>query len=160
MTFTLVAFVCCQSLVVIFIALHDWVPLGRLNNLGAVHAADSTAKLLFVTALSTLPYAVGLVASLHYAPTHNPHWVTWWLWVSYGLGFYGLMRAWYWPWLFGADPARIQRYRQRFAHTHAFLPTIHGIRPDTLHVLFHAAFVSAFVLLGVLTFHDHTFAFN
>ncbi|MGD0143390.1 MAG: hypothetical protein ABSC92_09535 [Rhizomicrobium sp.] len=157
---TLVAFLGCQTLVVLFIALHDWVSLGRLNNLAAVRAADSTVRLFFVTVLSTLPFAVGLAASLYYAPTRNPNWLTWLLWISYGFGFYGMLRAWYWPYLFGGDPARVLRYQQRFAHTHAFLPTFHGIRPDTLHICFHAVLVSALILLGILTFRDHAFAFN
>jgi hypothetical protein len=160
MTPQLVAFVVGQSLVVLFIALHDWVPLGRLSNLDAVRAADSTARLLFVTALSTLPFAVGLWASIHYAGARYPNWLTWWLWISYGLGLYGMMRAWYWPYLFGSDPARVQRYQQRFAHTHAFLPARHGIRPDTLHVCFHVVLAATFVQLAILTFRDHVFAFN
>jgi hypothetical protein len=117
-------------------------------------------RLFFVTVLSTLPFAIALVASFHYATGRNPHWLTWLLWISYGFGLYGMMRAWYWPYLFGGDPARIERYQQRFANTHAFLPTIHGIRPDTLHVCFHAAYISACVLLAVLTFRDHMFAFG
>jgi cytochrome bd-type quinol oxidase subunit 2 len=160
MTSTLIAFLVCQSLVVLFIALHDWIPLGRLSNLDAVHAADTTAKLFFVTVLSTLPYAIGLAATVYYAAARFPNWLTWWLWISYVLGIYGLLRAWYWPYLFGGDPDRIRRYQQRFANTHAFLPTIHGIRPDTLHVCFHATYIAASVLLVVLTFRDHAFAFN
>jgi hypothetical protein len=160
MTSTLIAFLGCQSLVVLFIALHDWVPLGRLSNLEGVRTADSTTRLVFVTALSTLPFAVGLAASFHYARTHIPDWVTWWLWITYGFGIYGMLRAWYWPYLFGGDPARIERYQKRFAHTHAFLPTMHGIRPDTLHVCFHAVLLATVILLGVLTFRDHLFAFG
>jgi hypothetical protein len=156
----MIAFLGCQSLVVLFIALHDWVPLGRLNNLKAVRAADTTIRLVFVTALSALPYAVGLAASLYFVSSRMPNWLTWWLWISYGLGVYGMVRAWYWPYMIGGDPARAERYQQRFAHTHAFLPTLHGIRPDTLHVCFHVVYLSALVLLGVLTFHDHAFAFN
>jgi hypothetical protein len=160
MTSTLEVFLGCQFFVVLFIALHDWVPLGKLNNLVGVRAADTTTRLFFVSVLSTLPYAVGLAATLHYASTRNPIWLTWWLWISYSLGIYGMLRAWYWPYLFGGDPARVERYQQRFAHTHAFLPTIHGIRPDTLHVCFHVVYVSALVLLGILTFRDHAFGFN
>ena len=160
MTPTFAAFLLFQSLVVLFIAVHDWVPLGRLSNLDGVRAADSTTRLFFVTVLSTLPFAIGLAASFYYASARIPHWLTWLLWISYGFGFYGMLRAWYWPYLFGGDPARIQRYQQRFANTHAFLPTIHGIRPDTLHVLFHAALIATCVLLDLLTFRDHVFAFN
>jgi hypothetical protein len=160
MTRTFIAFFVCQSFVVLFIALHDWLSLGRLNNLAAVRAADSTARLFFVTALSTLPFAIGLAASAHYAGGRNPHWLTWLLWISYLLGVYGMLRAWYWPYLFGGDLERIRRYQQRFANTHAFLPTMHGIRPDTLHVCFHAALIATLALLAILTFRDHTFAFS
>jgi hypothetical protein len=160
MTSILVAFLLCQSLVVLFIAVHDWVPLGRLNNLRGVHAADGTTRLFVVTVLSTLPFAVGLAGTLYYSSTRNPGWLSWWLWISYGLGIYGMFRAWYWPYLFGGDPARVERYRQRFANTHAFLPVRNGFRPDTLHVCFHAVYACAFVLLAVLTFRNHAFVFN
>ena len=33
------ALIALQLFVVVFIALHDWVPLGKLNNLAAVQAA-------------------------------------------------------------------------------------------------------------------------
>ena len=160
MTPTFIAFLGCQSLVVLFIALHDWVPLGRFSNLEAVWAADSTARLFFATVLSTLPFAIGLAASVYYSATRFPIWLTWLLWISYGVGFYGVLRAWYWPYLFGGDPERIRRYQQRFANTHAFLPTFHGIRPDTLHVCFHIAYISTCALLAILTFRDHAFAFG
>jgi hypothetical protein len=160
MTSALIAFLVCQSLVVLFIALHDWVPLGRFSNLEGVRGADSTARLFFVTVLSTLPFAVGLAGTAYFSASRFPHWLTWWLWITYAVGMYGLLRAWYWPYLFGGDPARVQRYQQRFANTHAFLPTLHGIRPDTLHVCFHVAYIAAFALLAVLTFRDHVFSFN
>jgi hypothetical protein len=160
MTSTLLAFLGCQSLVVLFIALHDWVPLGSLSNLAAVRAADSTTRRVFVTALSTLPFAIGLAASFDDAQTRIPHWLAWWLWITYGLGLYGVLRAWYWPYFFGGDPARVARYQQRFAHTHAFLPTLNGIRPDTLHVCFHAVLLATVALLGVLTFRDGVFGFG
>jgi hypothetical protein len=96
----MVAFLISQLLVVLFITLHDWVPLGRLNNLAGIRAADSRARLLVTTVLS--------------------------------------------------DCARATRYQERFANTHAFLPPRHGIRPDTLHVAFHAVFVVAGGLLCIL----------
>jgi hypothetical protein len=74
------------------------------------------------------------------------------LWISYGLGFYGLLRAWWVPYLLVEDPLRAARYQARFAHTHAFLPTRNGIRPETLHVIFHLMFLATCVLLLILTF--------
>jgi hypothetical protein len=85
-------------------------------------------------------------------------WLMWWLWISYGFGLYGMLAAWWAPYLLVADPVRAARYQERFAHTHAFLPTRNGIRPDTLHVCFHAVFLVLLVLLGVLTFSGGAFA--
>ena len=148
----------CQLLVVLFIALHDWIPLGRLNNLAGIRAVDSKRRLVFVTVMSTLPFAIGLVASLYYLRTGFPMWVMSWLWISYGTCAYGMLRAWWIPYLLIPDPVRAARYQQRFAHTHAFLPTRNGIRPDTLHVCFHAVLVALIILLCVLTFTDHAAA--
>jgi hypothetical protein len=41
-------FIACQLFVVLFIALHDWIPLAGLNNLRAVHSADPKGKLVVV----------------------------------------------------------------------------------------------------------------
>ena len=68
------------------------------------------------------------------------------------MALYGVLRAWYLPYLVYSDPVRAARYRERFANTHAFLPMRNGIRPDTLHVTFHAVLAVLIVLLCVLTF--------
>jgi hypothetical protein len=148
----MVAFLGCQLFVVLFIALHDWVPLGKLSNPEAIRAADSRRRLLFVTVISTLPYAIGFVASAHYAASGFPMWLMYLLWVSYIAGLYGMLRAWWVPYLLLEDPVRAARYQNRFASTHAFLPARNGIRPDTLHVCFHIVFLAALILLCVLTF--------
>jgi hypothetical protein len=158
MNWVIDVFLGCQFFVVLFIAVHDWIPLGKLNNLAGIRAVDSTRRLLVVTVLSTLPFAIGLAASVYYAATGFPMWLMWWLWISYGLGLYGMLRAWWVPYLLVADPVRAARYQERFAHTHAFLPLRNGIRPDTLHVCFHAVFLVLLILLGVLTFSGHAFA--
>jgi hypothetical protein len=146
------AFLLCQAYIVLFIAVHDWLPLGRLNNLEGIRAADSRSRLLLKTALSTLPFAVGLAGSVYYYTGHFPTWLTWLLWITYGVGLYGVLRAWYLPYLVYTDVARAARYKERFANTHAFLPMRNGIRPDTLHVTFHAVLLVLILLLAVMTF--------
>jgi hypothetical protein len=96
---TIVAFLGCQLLVVLFIALHDWVPLGKLSNPPATRAADTRRILLLVTVLSALPYAIGFAASARYAATVFPMWLMYLLWISYIAGFYGMLRAWWVPYL-------------------------------------------------------------
>ncbi|HEV7490570.1 MAG TPA: hypothetical protein VGO25_07165 [Rhodanobacteraceae bacterium] len=136
-----------QALVVAFLALHDWIPLGSLNDLDAVQAADSRAKLVRTTLLSTVPYAIGFVASVLYARTGFPSWLRWWLWISYGALVYGMVRAWWLPYFFVNDRVRAERYRRMFEHTHSFMPERNGIRPNTLHVIFHVAVLAVVALL-------------
>jgi hypothetical protein len=144
-------FIGCQLFNVLFILLHDWIPLGRFSNPDGLRASDSTVRLAIVTAVSTLPFAIGLAGTVYYAAGDFPTWLVWLLWISYGGAAYGILRAWYIPYLFVVEPSRIARYQVRFANTHAFLPMHNGIRPDTLHVVFHAVVLATIVLLVRLT---------
>jgi hypothetical protein len=78
------AFIACQIFVVLFIAFHDWIPLGKLNNLAGIRAVDSLGKRVIATVLSTLPFAICLAGSIYYASTTFPGWLNWFLWISYG----------------------------------------------------------------------------
>jgi len=139
-----------QVFVVAFIALHDWVPLGALNDVAAVQAADSRTKLVAVTELSTLPFAFGLGATVVHAGERFPGWLNWYLWLSYGAALYGLVRAWWGPYLLYKAPVRAARYQAMFSRTHAFLPMRNGIRPNTLHVILHLTIIAIVADLIVL----------
>jgi hypothetical protein len=141
-----------QLFQVLFLVVHDWVPLGPLNDVRAVQAADPAAKLVLVTALSAAPFVVGLAASLGHIRGPYPLWLTAWLWLIYAGLFLGQLRAWWLPYLLRPEPARAARYRAMFARTHAFLPERNGMRPNTLHFMLHAASLATLVLLGALTF--------
>lgn len=132
---------------VLFLALHDWVPLGRLNDVERVRSQNSTANLLMTTVLSTAPFAFGLAASALYLGATYPPWLRQWLVVSYALLFAGELTAWWIPYLFGASEKRVRRYEVMFARTHAFLPARHGIRPNSLHMLLHLATALTLILL-------------
>lgn len=146
------ALVICQVIAVIFLALHDWVPLGTLNNVTGLRTVDTRGKLLSSTAVSTLPFAAVLFASILYIDDHYPVWLIWWLWATYIACAYGILRAWWIPYLVSPDPDRAARYRVRFAGTHSFLPIRNGIRPDSLHVAFHALIASILIMLAFRTF--------
>src|SRR5579883_1732550 len=146
------ALISCQGIVVLFLALHDWVPLGKLNNVAGLRAVDTMPKLLLTTVFSTLPFAAVLIASLLFASVVYPMWLLWWLWGTYLTCAYGILRAWWIPYLGPPEPDRAKRYSVRFAGTLSFLPERNGIRPDTLHVAFHLLVVAILVLLAMLTF--------
>jgi hypothetical protein len=82
-----------QCFHVLFLALHDWIPLGWLNDVKAVRMANPVRKLVAGTLISLTPFAIGLSASaIHFGEAY-PSWLFWWLWISYGLLFIGELQA-------------------------------------------------------------------
>ena len=145
------ALLALQCFVVLFVGLHNWVPLGPLNNVRGVRVEFPTGKLLVTTLINFTPFAIGLAATAFYFGRAWPGWVFWWLWITYGLACYGSFTSWWMPYLFSPDPARIARYRTMYAGTHSFLPEHNGIRPNTMHLLFDIVTIAILVDLAVLT---------
>jgi len=139
-----------QAVQVAILWLHDWLPVPPLNDVRAVRAADSIARLVFVTLIQSVPYTIGLACSIREMADGFPGWLRYWLWISYGLLFFGEIRAWWVPYLVRSDPQRALRYRAMFGRTHAFLPEHNGIRPNTLHVLLHTCMAATLVVLTLV----------
>jgi hypothetical protein len=55
-----------QCFHVLFLALHDGIPLGTLNDVKAVRDANPGHKLVAATLVSLTPFAIGLAASAIY----------------------------------------------------------------------------------------------
>jgi hypothetical protein len=142
-----ITFLALQALVVLFLLLHDWVDLGRLNNLESIRSQDTLLRRLFVTLLPGVPAAIGLFFSAKYFAQPYPHWLEMWLWITYGILVLGLLRAWWIPYLVLPDPERSARYQIIFAGTHSFLPRRNGMAPDTLHTMFHLVTVATVLAL-------------
>jgi hypothetical protein len=123
------------------------VPLGRLNNLGAIRGEDTLLRSVFVTLLPAVPAAIGLFYSARYRGRPYPDWLEMLLWITYGIFLLGMLRAWWIPYLVYPDKERAARYQVIFAGTHSFLPKRNGMAPDTLHTLFHLVTVSTVFLL-------------
>jgi hypothetical protein len=140
-------FLALQTLVVAFLLFHDWVGLGRLNNVAAVRSQDTLLHRVFVTLLPGVPAAIGLFFSAKYFMQNYPHWLDMLLWITYGVFIFGILRAWWIPYLFLRDAERAARYQIIFAGTHTFLPRRNGMAPDTLHTLFHLVTVTTLILL-------------
>ncbi|HXN19663.1 MAG TPA: hypothetical protein VN875_15105 [Candidatus Binatus sp.] len=132
-------FLALQAFQVLFLWFHDWIPLGRLNDVTAVRRQDTLIRLVLVTLIQSVPFTIGLFYSARYLRRPYPGWLDKWLWISYGVLFVGQMRAWWVPYLFKTEPARAERYRKMFGNTHSFLPRRNGIVPNTAHILLHLA---------------------
>jgi len=144
-----ITFLGLQVFNVAFLLLHDWIPLGRLNNLSAIRSQDKLSRSVFVTLLPLVPAVICLFYSARYFGQPYPDWIAMWLWITYGLFFLGLLRAWWVPYLVLRDLERAARYRIIFANTHSFLPQHNGMAPDTLHTLFHIAIAATLLVLLV-----------
>lgn len=138
-----------QALLVLFLWTHDWIPLGRLNDVAAVRAQDSTARLVTITVVQSLPFTVLLLLSVVYVGQPRPHGLTLALWIAYSVLMLGELRGWWWPYLVRQDTVRAARYRAMFGGTHTFLPMRNGLVPNTAHVLLHACTALTLVLLAL-----------
>lgn len=145
-----VALIVLQALQVLFLWLHDWVPLGRLNDVKAVRSQDTTLRLVVVTLIQSVPFTIGLVYSAAYFGGVYPHWLYMWLWISYVTMFVGQIRAWWVPYLFRPQPQRAARYQIMFGKTHRFLPIRNGLVPNTAHIMLHVATAITLVTLFAL----------
>jgi hypothetical protein len=144
-----ITFLTLQAVVVSFLLLHDWIPLGRLSNVAAIHNEDSLARRIFVTLLPAVPTAIGLFYSGKFFGRAYPDGLEMLLWITYGVLVLGMLRAWWIPYLLIPDPARAARYQIIFANTHTFLPKRNGMAPDTLHTLFHLVTLTTVIFLFI-----------
>jgi hypothetical protein len=140
-----------QCLVVLFVALHNWIPLGSLNDLPPVREEFPGSKLVTTTLINFTPVAIGLAASILYLSRGFPEWLFWWLWITYGLACYGSLKAWWIPYFFRAEPERAARNKKLYGRTHAFLPERNGMRPNTLHIYFDVLTIAIIITLAILT---------
>jgi len=122
-----------QALVVLILAVHDWLPLGRVNAVSHVRKRNTIVQIVSVTALQTLPFAFGLASTLIVHAGPLPGWLRGWLWISYGAMFLGQVQAWWLPFLI--RPIRAARRRA-------------SVTPNTLHLILHLATLAALIDLA------------
>lgn len=145
-------FVAGQGLILLFMLFHDWVPLGNLNDLEGIRSQNTTEEIVRTTAFNTASILVVLVLTLTFAGKRYPVWVRIWLVAHLGGVLLGALKAWWIPYFFGADPDLAARYEAMFGNTHAFLPEMNGIVPNTIHVLFHLTLAAMWLIAIALAF--------
>ena len=138
-----------QGFQVAFLWIHDWVPLGRLNDVVAVRSQDTKQRLVTVTLIQSIPWTLGLCFSLSHFRRPYPGWLYGWLFISYGLLLLGQLFAWWVPYLVRPEPERAERYRIMFGNTHSLLPLRNGMVPNTAHILLHIATAATLICLLV-----------
>jgi hypothetical protein len=142
--------VALQIFHLLFLCLHDWVQLGNLNNVTAFKKSTTVLQKILSLLVPSIPVVIGLGFTL-LSGTHPPGLsfrIT--LLAVYAFLFLGELEAWWIPYAFGASAERAERYRTLFASTHSFLPSRHGITPNTLHVALQTATVAMLILVCIV----------
>lgn len=140
------AFMIGLILILLFMLIHDWVPLGALNDVEAIKSQQTTSELLQITALNTLSILIVMVLAMAFIGKRYPIWAKLWLVIHLGFIAAGVIIAWWIPYFFGADQETIDRYDAMFGNTHAFLPEMNHITPNTIHVFFHLVLLVTWIL--------------
>ena len=136
-----------QAFQVAFLLLHDWIPLGPLNDVQAVRRQNTLIAMVLGTFIGALFPTIGLVLTLKYLESSRPAWLYIYLLASYGFLFVGELEAWWVPYLVWPQPKRAARYEAMFGNTNAFLPPRNGMRINTLHFALHAATLATLLTL-------------
>lgn len=132
-------FILHQSVLLLFMALHDWVDIPPFTNLAALKKAHSYRFRLIGSLVNAGLVLIPLIVTLLYAASPLPLWAAMLFTGIYGMVTFGAITAWWIPyfgggyWIHG-DREGFEEYR----HTHTFLPARgDNIVPNTLHVIIH-----------------------
>ncbi len=134
----------------IFLSLHDWIPLGRLNDLPALRSQRSFSARVIASALMGAISALALYLNWSQSPLPS-HPTRIFTFVLYAFFTAGLIRAWWLPYLFGVGLSEklVAEYKVMFSNTYSFLPIRNGITVNALHIVFHVTAVLALVLSAI-----------
>ncbi|WP_130859455.1 hypothetical protein [Gracilibacillus phocaeensis] len=124
--------------ILLFMIVQDLVPLGRLNDVAAITSERSMNEILIVTLIGVVQIVLLMAGLLFFAGKKYPIWARIWLIVHPSCILLGAVMSWWIPYLFGIGAEeKVEGYTAMFGNTHAFLPVINGIVPNTLHTMFH-----------------------
>ena len=141
------------SLIFLFMLVHDWIPLGSLNDIEAVAAENTKRELVMVTSIGAVQFLLLIIILLVFIGKTYPIWIKLWLMIHPSCIFIGAMLSWWIPYLFGfGAEEKLERYQMIFGNTHSFLPVMNGIVPNTLHTLFHLTLLLCIILATYISF--------
>lgn len=132
-------FIIVQSVLFLFMALHDWVDIPPLTNLTALKKAHSFKFRLVGSLINAGCVVIPIIVTLLYMRSPLPLWARLLFSITYGLITVGTMTAWWIPYFGGGylvhgNKAGFEEYR----NTHSFLPPRgDNVIPNTLHVILH-----------------------
>lgn len=133
-------------LILVFMLIHDWVPLGSLNDIEAVKVENTADELIKKTVINAGSILIVIIITLLFVGKRYPRWARAWLIIHLLAIMIGAAMAWWVPYFYGASDELITQYQVMFGNTHMFLPERNGITPNTIHVVFHSILLLTWLL--------------
>jgi hypothetical protein len=69
-----IIFIALQVFILVFLLLHDWVPLGRFNDIAGVRSQNTPGQLVLVTLINSSAIAITLFLSVRFYQVPYPAW--------------------------------------------------------------------------------------
>src|SRR5690625_2794028 len=147
--------------ILLYMIVQDLIPLGTLNDVKAIASLQSINETLVVTMIGVVQILLLMGGILFFIGKRYPILIRIWLIVHPSCIFLGAIMAWWVPYLFGIGAEeRMERYNAMFGNTHAFLPVMNGIVPNTLHTTFHISLFVCIILTVYIFVTNHKSTIN
>lgn len=144
-------FISLQSVLLVFMLLHDWVSIPPFNDIKTLKRFDSTRYRLIGSLVNGFFILAPLVLTLlFFQKTFIPIAVAFTVVAFYFVLTLGTILSWWIPYLFGSSKHHKEQF-EKFKKTHHFLPLRKNhIVPNTLHVILH---LQIWTCLGVSIYY-------
>lgn len=130
-------FITIQSVLLAFMALHDWVHLPPLTNIRDLEKEHSVRSRLISSLLNTLFVVIPLGLTLAHYPGPFPCSTITHITLFYAFLTLGTVLSWWVPYMFGSSAKHKQGFIE-YKNTHHFLPAKgDNIIPNTFHCILH-----------------------
>lgn len=144
------------GIILLFMFVQDWIPIGSLNDVEAILEINSFDYVLTTTIINAGQILFIMGGILIFLGKKYPIWIKLWLITHPLCIFVGVLLSWWIPYFTGIGAAqKVERYQQMFGDTHSFLPVMNGIVPNTFHTIFHATLFICIVLTFYITLTDN-----
>lgn len=144
---TLSFFIIIQSILLLFMTLHDWIHLPPLTDIRAMEKHSSKRSRLINSFIFFLIVFVPLALTVFLGPTFRVNIV---LVALYGILTLGTLFSWWIPYFFGSSDQHKLDFAE-YKNTHHFLPARGAnVVPNTLHLLLH---IQIWICFGLSLFY-------
>lgn len=130
-------FIFLQTVLLIFMLFHDWIPIPPLNDVATLKKVDGNFYRLLGSLINGATVLIPLLITLYYHQSSMPLSASVTIFAFYFFLTIGTILSWWVPYFFGSSQKHQEQF-SKFKNTHHFLPARgSNVIPNTLHVILH-----------------------